>query len=51
MISRSTKSRSRRKGTVEEGVGLDCDGAVGEGVLLALILIAFAAFQAGAYHN
>lgn len=37
-MSQSTKSQSRRKGTVEDGVGLGCDDAVKGGMLLALIL-------------
>jgi hypothetical protein len=37
-MSQSTKSRSCRKGTVEDGVGLGCNVAVGDRALLALIL-------------
>jgi hypothetical protein len=38
-ISRSTKSGSRRKGTVEDGTGVGSDRAVGDGALSALILV------------
>jgi hypothetical protein len=34
-MSRFTKSGSRRKGTVEDGLGRGCKGALGEEALLA----------------